>query len=261
MTSNQQNIQQAMENLHVTPVAMPTTITSLIGRIDNPHQRDTLEKISPYNTRHEEDQIFMSRFIPNQDTTQTSSRVSSSRAILAGTFEILGCMKKGVRTRYEVKLYQPNTNIKGSFWCNCSDFKFHSSKYNKVCKHVCFIVCKLGKILDPNYFSTKQLTPHQFESLYAKATDTNTLRDCEICIVPDEITLDLFKKSSKPFIEEDSCPICFDDLASIETCIACPSCHNHIHRECMHVWLEQRNTCVYCRSTIWEKYKKANRTQ
>jgi hypothetical protein len=230
----------------------PTTLTELMYQITNPHQKDTLLRICPSYSRHEEDQIFMNAFTQN---TSTERRLES----LAGTFEILGCMKKGQRTHYDVKLYKPNTNPRGSLWCSCSDYKFHSSKQNKVCKHICFVVCKLAKILDLSYFETKQLTQEQFEKIMEKATDMNTLRDCTLCRVPDNVTIELFQHQTKTIDEEDTCPICFDvfqkDIQPLP--LSCPACHNYVHKDCMDVWLERKHTCVYCRNDIWKKYKTA----
>lgn len=243
----------------------PSSINELIALVSNTHQKDTLIKISPSYARAEEDQIYMNSFTLN---TSTERRLQN----VAGTFEILGCMRKGVRTHYDIKLFKPNTNEKGSFWCNCSDHKFNSSKQNKVCKHICFVVCKLGKILDPNFFETKQLSEEHFQKILEKATDTNTFRDCTLCRVPDTVTIELFQEKKKTITEDDTCPICYDafteninefnntnNLSLVNTCLSCPNCYNYVHKECMHVWLERKDTCVYCRNDIWKKYKTANR--
>lgn len=246
-----QRFQILKENFELRQQAVPTTLTELIERISNTHQKETLLKICPSYTRNEEDQIFMNSFTQN---TSNERRLES----LAGTFEILGCMKKGQRTHYDVKLYKPNTNPRGSLWCSCSDYKFHSAKHNKVCKHICFIVCKLGKIFDPAYFESKQLSQNHFEKIMEKATDMNTFKDCTLCRVPDTVTIELFQDQSKPIEEEDTCPICYDIFEKdMYPPLSCPACHNYVHKECMHVWLERKHSCVYCRNDIWKKYKQA----
>jgi len=234
---------------------MPTTLWQLIEGMENPHQKETLRKITPEYSRNEEDQIYLNSFTQN---TSTERKWQS----LAGTFEVLGCMKKGVRTHYDVRLYKPNANEKGSLWCSCSDHKFHSIKHNKVCKHICFIVCKVAKMYDPAYFESKQLSEEQFNKLMEKATNLNTFKDITICRVPDTVTIELFQDKSKPISHEDTCPICYDDLNEetfSNTCLSCPSCHNYVHKDCMHVWLERKDNCVYCRNDIWKKYKTAIR--
>ena len=69
---------------------------------------------------------------------------------------------------------------KGTFWCSCADHKFNSGKKNIVCKHICFIVCKVLKILQPYFFETKTLKPEHLQQLLDKFNDCTTVWDMNI---------------------------------------------------------------------------------
>lgn len=230
----------------------PQSITDLINQMDeiNETQAYTLRNLCQ---RNENNQIYMTNYEKNTSTASRSANVE-------GTFTILGSVRKGKRENYDVKLFKPNTNEKGSFWCNCPDHKFNSKKKDIVCKHICFIVCKVAKILDIDYFQTKQLSPEQFETITSKADNLHELlKDTTICRLPSNITKELFTQRTRPLTEDDVCPICYEALSLTDAddmqALSCPSCLNYVHKECMNVWLERKSTCVYCRSEVWSAYK------
>ena len=66
-----------------------------------------------------------------------------------------------------------------------------------------------------------------------------------------------FHEITKVLTEDDLCPICYDDMTISQGPLSCPCCKNCIHKVCMEVWLENKDTCVYCRSDIWKTYEKS----
>lgn len=224
----------------------PKTIYDLINQIYDTHtnQAYILQSILQ---RQENDCIYLTNYEKNTSTLSRNSNIE-------GTFTILGTLRNNKREHYEVKLYKNNLNDKGSFWCNCPDHKFNSKKKNIVCKHISFIVCKVAKIFDTNYFETKILTPEQFNIIVNKAENLyELLQDSSIYKPPKNITLELFNNHTKTINNDDICPICYDTFTN--TSLTCPTCHNYIHKECMNLWLEKKHTCVYCRSDVWKLYK------
>ena len=222
----------------------PTNINQLMKMLTNEAQVKSLEKLLHTN---ECDHVYLEQY-------ETNTLTDKKHINIQGTFSLLGAMNaKGTRDNHNVKMYKDRT-----FWCSCPDHKFNSVKKKMYCKHICFIVCKVGKILDPSFFETKILTPEQFDSLIAKAQDTTKLIcDTTICRPPAEITSSYFKGTTKEITDDDVCPICFDALQSPSSSnnnplLSCPSCKNYVHKECMSVWLERKDTCVYCRSDVWK---------
>ena len=234
----------------------PLTLQELIPRIPNEHQRDTLNRLR-YGS--EARQIFLSEF-------KTQPLVGRDAQDLEGEFTVLGTRnRRGERESYTVKWYKQGLG-RGSFWCNCPDHKFNSSKKHIVCKHICFLVCKVARILDVGFFETHRLTVDQ-HALFLRTVSENTLfsdqslvRQRHVAETPglpamsQEQKRATFFECRKPIEPEDSCPICYDDLSSTP-CINCPTCSNNVHRECMEVWLEGHSTCVYCRSDVWRTWK------
>ena len=57
--------------------------------------------------------------------------------------------------------------------------------------------------------------------------------------------------------KHETCGICFNELDLNKLMAVCPKCHNIVHIHCMKKWMNMgKDTCVYCRSSIWKKYKK-----
>jgi len=69
---------------------------------------------------------------------------------------------KKIKTKlYEINIYHRENKI---FTCSCSHFK----KENAVCKHICFLVCSIGKIIKLGFFKSNTLTDQDLIAL----TDT-----------------------------------------------------------------------------------------
>lgn len=224
-------------------------IRDLASRITNVHQQHALERVI---LRREEDQMFLTNYVTNASAERRKQNIQ-------GAFTIMGTVNpaKQMRNEYEVKFYKHGANDKGSFWCSCPDHKFNSTKKDMVCKHICFLVCKVGKVLDPAFFVDKRLTQAQFDAFKAVAENTQQLlTDLTICRPPDNVTQELFRSRAKPIAADDLCPICFDDFVEDDAVplLSCPTCKNYTHEECMRVWLERNRICVYCRSDVWTKF-------
>ncbi len=221
----------------------PKNLAELIDALDNCYQKRCLEKI---NMSWEKERIFLVNY----------KAISEDKSDIVGTFTMLGSLNaKGKREKYEIKLYKDGVNDKGSFWCSCPDHKFNSVKKNIVCKHICFLVCKIAKIFDIQFFNTKKFTSEHQNILLDKIQNIQDLiLEGNVYQAPEKITVDLFTEKRKDIDEDDMCPICFDNI-NCRVLLSCPKCKNYIHKECIEVWLESKHTCVFCRSDIWKSYK------
>jgi len=214
----------------------PKSLNDLIHDISNPYQKDILERLLISN---EESQIYLSEFDTN-----------TKKVTLLGTYN----HKKNKREAYEVKIYDSG---KCSFWCSCPYHKFKSSKENTVCKHICFLVCKIAKHYSTEFFESKIIDKDVLDTLIDKLNGNDIWKDKCVCKKLSLLKKDHFHNYSKEIEKDDMCPICYDEfnIHQLNGVISCPSCENYIHTECMNVWLERHNTCVYCRSDIWKYYK------
>ncbi len=234
----------------------PITLEELIPRVSNEHQRDTLQRLRyPSESR----QMYLAGFTSAQDLLG-----ARDRADLEGEFTMLGTRNRhGERESYKIKWFKlPAT--RGSFWCNCPDHKFNSTKKQIVCKHICFLVCRVARLLDAGFFETRQFTAEQ-HMLFLRTVQENTIftdnqyvRASFLIPPTDNASLveqrrSIFFESRKPITDEDTCPICCDTMET-SACLSCPTCSNNIHRECMEVWLERKASCVYCRSNVWSQW-------
>ena len=246
--------------------ALPTSLPELIARVDNEAQKQALSKLL---LRNEANQMYLSSYEAN---TTLRGRGSD----LEGTFEVLGTMRHGSRESYSVKWYKWSIG-KPAFWCNCPDHKFNSARKNIVCKHICFLVTKVGRILDPAFFGTQRhmFTREQQErfrqavgnaAIFADGARererlaTAPVRTVTFAYVPTATAVAShdtrraqFFEQRRPVEAEDSCPICYDEMTGT-TCLSCPTCSNNVHRDCMEVWLERHSTCVFCRSDVWRSW-------
>lgn len=223
------------------------SIDQLCQKITNTNQVTILNRIV---TDKEYSKIYLSGYEPNTETT-------SKKKDLIGTVKVLGTFneKKQCREEYEIRLFR--SDPKGMFWCSCADHKFNSTKKNIVCKHICFLICKIAKVLKPEVFENKKFTDIELAGLLTKLTSSGDIwQDCTIAKILGKITLDTFKLFVKAI--EDCCPVCFNDLIEEDkpNLLACPSCKNYIHNECADIWMEQKKTCVLCKSDLWKYYDK-----
>ncbi len=224
----------------------PKTITELKNRINNDKQKDILDRIM---VGSENAKVYLSEYIANTDNKKKN---------LLGTIKLLGTFnyKKEKREEYEIKVF--NEEEENTFWCNCPDHKFNSSKNDTCCKHISFIICKVLKYLEPQFFEDKKLPEYELAILLSKLTsEENLWKDKDLVKKIIKITIEIFKNYKKTIDEDEYCPVCYDELdnENKNDLLSCPNCNNYVHNECMDVWLENRNTCVYCKSDIWKEYK------
>ncbi len=227
------------------PVIKANSIDTLIPLITNEHQVAILNRIK---SDSDYAKVYLQNFEQNED---------KKKKTLKGTIKILGNYNraKGIREGYEVKVFDKDP--KGSFWCSCADHKFNSAKKNIVCKHICFIACKVLKILDTGFFETKTLTDVQLTELLNKFNvDSEMWKDKKIVRTSNKITIQDFKNFPKPIV--DTCSFCYDEMtdADIPIACACPLCKHCFHEECMGVWLEAQTKCSFCSNDFWKYYKR-----
>lgn len=242
-----------------------TSVTALIPHVANEHQQNALRRLT---LRDESSQIYLSAYERNESTDRRN-------AGLEGTFTVFGTMKANGREAYSVKFFKPMAHDRGSFWCSCPDHKFNSGKKNMVCKHICFLVCRVGRIFDPAFFQSKQLTEEQFVgfkervsqavifSAVGSAAAVAAVVSAEPTappLSPPRSSNSKFRNITRTLTDEDMCPICYDcactNTSDISGLVSCPDCANVMHKECMEVWLERNHTCVYCRSHVWRQYRR-----
>jgi len=160
--------------------------------------------------------------------------------------DVLGSRSANGRDFYHITIKD------NKFSCTCKDFIYRSKKHNIVCKHITFIVCKIGYILDYDFFRTKILSNHQYNRI--KSVLDNNIIWCNRFVSLKGINDNFDIKDIHKFNSNELCPICYDPFGEIKLNVKCPECKNYIHKYCMNTWLEIHNTCVYCRSYEWSNY-------
>lgn len=203
-------------------------ITEFISKVENDHQSDILLKLYCGRSGN----MYLSDYKFEEQIIRV---------------EMLGSRtSKGCREQYTISINNSNRVS-----CNCKDFTFRSNKLGIVCKHICFILCKVSGILDTTFFETKKLTDFQFNKI-KKILENNALWKNRYISVKD-INKE-FQNNNNNFNPSDICPICCDSFQDKSKTISCPQCKNYIHEKCMSIWLERKKTCVYCRSEIFSDY-------
>ena len=229
------------------------SIIDMINKVTSRDQRHILERIT---SDSEYSKIYLSKCQPYNNT-----KVTKKNKNLFFIVNVLGAYnkRKQMREEYEIKIFKVQTTLTNNneskmFTCSCPDFKFNCKYKNIVCKHICFLICKVGKIFKPYFYENNILNEDDFNVLIIKLTNENTWTAAAITKNIEKITMELFKQFTKPIA--DSCPICFNDLTENDKHIilSCPCCKNYVHTECIEVWMEKKMECVFCRSDCWDKY-------
>ena len=218
-------------------------IKMLITKIKNENQHHILEKLT---FQHESNRLYLAGYTENIDPKKKDT---------IGTIHIYGTYneKKAKREKYDVKIYK--NNDKNTLYCSCPDCKFNGVKNNTSCKHICFIVLCILKIYDPIFFETKILSEEQIKTLITLLTSKKIFDDKSLVKNFDVMSLDMYRKFTREISQDDECPICYNTLFELHnTNICCMDCKNEVHFDCMSVWLERNNTCVFCRSDSWKYF-------
>ncbi len=229
----------------------PTNLNELIQHVGNEHQCECLRRLTYTNQNL---QVYLSSYTTGNGSPRD----------VEGVFEILGTVRNGSRESYKVTWYKQGCGPRGSFWCSCPDQKFNGGKKNMYCKHISFLVCRVGQIFSPEFFASKQFTVEQHAQFKQRVESAFVFRDPALIATASTATVRaplvaVVKPEfccTKAIEEGDSCPVCYDDMAGEAQLLGCPTCKNNIHRQCMEVWLERNNTCVYCRSDVWRNYRR-----
>ena len=157
------------------------------------------------------------------------------------TVEIFGNLNKDKRNKYTITI----SNI---LECDCKDYIYRCKSNGILCKHICFIICKVCKIYDVGIFCN--ILSNKNYNMLNYILNKSILDDKNISFTAINKE---FNKNYDKEINNLDCLICYDNL-NIKEIISCPDCNQFIHKECMHIWLEKNSKCVYCRSNSWLKY-------
>jgi hypothetical protein len=172
--------------------------------------------------------------------------------------------------------------------CDCPDYMSGCARYGVICKHCCFVLYKVLRLLDDIFQPLKHdmnltLTEthinylkHRFtimvmgiqlndlrgdilvdKSMLSKYKNMKMQKDSESHTCNNKFVYDGDLESAKKKIDE--CPICFGDFDLSTKMAICPVCSNILHLKCAIKWINMGQvSCVYCRSEVWKDYKKEN---
>jgi hypothetical protein len=208
--------------------------------VSNPYDNDITKFISNVENCYQSQVLF--RLFSNKSDLYLSDFSETQDELVV---EVLGTKRANKRAKYRVCLQQ------GSFTCNCSDFIYRGSKLGVVCKHICFVVFKVAKILSMSFIETRKMSNCESRRFCEAMRSSVLWQNKEYCVKALNIKFKDFTKEK----EDCSCPICFDAIHETDS-VSCPECKNYIHEHCMMVWLESCATCVYCRSPSWNDYER-----
>ena len=165
----------------------------------------------------------------------------------------------------------------GRIRCSCMDAALNCGRLGVACKHMCFLVSRVFRLdaeAVKTYLSTLRLRPADLAAIAALGAIRTGRAAAAQAASEDDLLCEAF--SSKARVREgdaelpdflavkrppepgDDCPVCYCELvAGSGTLVGCPDCGNGLHAECARRWLAHSPaaTCVYCRSTVWKKYR------
>lgn len=162
-------------------------------------------------------------------------------------------------------VYTINITNDNNISCDCPDALCDCNGAGCYCKHICFVLIKIGQINDPTIFQRKVLTIEEKDKIYKRVHNiAGTERD----VINHEF-LEAYKKSQKELKTDESyeltdnrfdaeiarnldedCAICYNKLDNDKKneMRCCPSCKNAVHTECVTKWLIINKCCVLCRN-------------
>ncbi|KAL3498501.1 hypothetical protein ACH5RR_041233 [Cinchona calisaya] len=141
-------------------------------------------------------------------------------------------------------------NLSAAPSCTCPD-------RTTPCKHILFVFIRvLGVSLDDSCLWRRTLRPCQLNRLLSLPASTEALAGNAVRKMFHQLFFQAGPStSSGPHVEIEggtSCPVCLEEMGKGEKIVACGTCRNPIHEECLRAWKKssrRRSTsCVLCRA-------------
>lgn len=131
----------------------------------------------------------------------------------------------------------------GGITCTCPDMHNGARKQGCVCKHICFLVVKVGKLNPTQYLVDKKLSVCERGVLESRLLDPT-----QWC------TPTTRQNDPRPRDPDADCPVCYNGLAG-SSVVTCGTCRNGVHAGCWARWKAFRRTagaatCVFCRTPM-----------
>ena len=145
-----------------------------------------------------------------------------------------------------------------SMTCDCPDI-YQCNKHNLYCKHICFVICMIGKIYSNEIFINKKIKEEDKNSIIFKLfnnlfDDPNII--CDMLLEKYNILklkLTTNNNISDPRNKDEDCAICYTKLDS--DTYTCNMCSNATHNTWLDIWLQTNKTCIFCRNIIKKNLK------
>lgn len=253
----------------VPPVPFRIALDDLIQSVSHStKQKDALMRLK---LRHADDQMYFVNF----ERVNVTRGTARQKAVV-GKFTILGAVgTRGERSCYTVTLSDPaRMEPDGrTFDCDCPAHRFQRGGGYAACKHICFVLCRVVGYISELFFQTYRLDDAEVQMVLQQmsASRETILQSVEASRHSSQIAMggagagsgegeetETISRSnflsSKRSLENIECPICFELVVDGTGRVNCPDCENHVHKECMEVWLTRKDTCVYCRSSKWRYF-------
>lgn len=150
--------------------------------------------------------------------------------------------------------------------CTCPDHYINCKRQGCVCKHCCFVLCKVLKFsTGSSFFGSLRFNDNHMKDIDDNikkidlANDNYANKDySEKYEAVSAKVNESFAQKREVVKDHDVCCICYDDFTEEkDKNLECILCNNLIHKMCMEKWLQTgRTNCPYCRSDVWKKYRK-----
>ncbi|XP_042485002.1 mitogen-activated protein kinase kinase kinase 1-like [Macadamia integrifolia] len=125
------------------------------------------------------------------------------------------------------------------------------------CKHILFVYLRvLGVSLNDTCLQATTLRPGQVSNLLVSTTLPDSLagvrvRERYLRLMMSQSTTSGVLSREAEVEEGATCPICLEEMKREDRVVACGSCRNSLHEECLQKWkrIKRRSTatCVICR--------------
>lgn len=148
-----------------------------------------------------------------------------------------------------------------TFTCNCMDSLF--GRCACVCKHICFILTRVLRYYNVQFYTNLCIPETDVSVIQQRAERVVHRMRNELDMLDDQMKSLNLDACNTPFLvtrinPTEQCAICYDTFGdNVDILVNCPACKQIFHTTCMTSWLNvsKNKTCVYCRSTVWCKYK------
>jgi hypothetical protein len=167
---NHEKISSFLENMHNVARSKARYEANRKKDIEKNTQKNSINDMHFYIDYSTQNDLLKKAIDDNLTFLEYKPNCDDKKPNLIGVATIIGSSKSkkqtdsktGTKYKISISKLEEDNNV---FTCSCPNYKTICYQEKLLCKHICFLICKIGNILKPYIFNKKQILPDDLDLL------------------------------------------------------------------------------------------------